>query len=216
MDPISMITIFFTNVFGYVKSGLDWRHLVNAYETDKSYFVARKYRFSIFPIDFVSIRNSYFPYNNDKHGGPGDYASTYIKVKDIYPFILNAHSSYVYVRSFHKSNPSAFDRVQLNTGYGYVMGTDGRFHAIDANHVGYDQPGTPGILSFFISNDPTGNRRAHAITESGKAYALAPNVQPNILTEMQVLVKGENWIYGMIIFLIFIALVIKSKQKVKK
>ena len=212
MDPISMITLFFGKVFGYVKSGIDWRHAVNAYETNKTYFVAQKYKYRIFPIEFISVRRSAFLCDTDTPGSPGDYARTVIKVKDIYPFILNAHSSAVFVRSFRKNNPSAFDGFLLETGLGYVIGTDGKFIPIDANHIGFDVPGTPGILDFYIDNDPNGNRIAHTVTEKGKAYALAPHVAPNIITEAQVLVKGENWIYGLLFLMLVIGIGIKMKE----
>ena len=213
MDPISMIFGFVYKVLGFVKSGVDWRHAVNAYETNKTYSVAQKYQFSIFPLDFVSIPRSAFSYDRTPPGSAGDYSQTVIKVKDIYPFILNAHSSAVYVRSFRKSDPSAFDHVLLNTT-GWIKGTDGRYWMIDDNHAGLDKPGTPGILTFYINNDPIGNRRAHTIRETGKAYALAPNVRPNIITDAQVLVKGENWIYGLL-FLMIIAGIYLEKQKNK-
>jgi len=216
MNPIQIVYYYFGKVFGFVKSGLDWRRMVEAYETEKSKFVAQNYRFQIFPLEFISIPRSAFAYDQTVPGSRGDYAQTVIKVKDIYPFILDAHSSAVFVRSFRKSDPSAFDGLLLQVGHGYVLGTDGRFQPIDANHVGYDKPGTPGILTFSIDNDMLANREAHSITETGKAYALAPNVEPNIITEAQVLVKGENWIYGVIILMIFIAIVINSKQKAKK
>lgn len=224
MNPVSMIKYFFGKVYGYVKAGLDWRLLINDYERAKTHAVAKNYRFHIFPLDFISVRRSEFAMDNTVPGSRGDYAQTVIYVDDIYPFILNAHSSAVLVRSFRKSNPSAFDGMLLEVGYGYVhgkidkkgnliLGPDGKWLPIDANHVGFDKPGTPGILTFYVDNAPMNNRQAHTITETGKAYALAPNVEPNIITKAQVLVKGKNWIYIVIILVVVITLALSVKDE---
>ena len=214
MDPISMISSFVFRVLGYVKAGVDWRHGINKYELDKRDTVALRYKFKIFPLDFISVRRSQFAGDKTIPGSRGDYAQTVIKVKDIYPFILNAHSSAVFVRSFRKNNPSVFDNVKLNVAGGYFLGTDKKYHIIDANHYGYDKPGTRGIITFYTEpGNAAENRKAHSLHETGKAYALAPNVKPNLITEMQVLVKGKNYIYGAILLLIIVFIAINKKNK---
>jgi hypothetical protein len=216
MGPLGAIIYFFTRVGYFVKSGIDWRRQVNQYEINKSYAIPDMYRFSIFPLDFISVRRSQFQYDNTTPGSPGDYAHTVIRVKDIHPFILNADSTFVDVRSFDKNDPSAFDGWRLKIANGFIWGTDEKFHAVDANHVAFDLKGTPGILEFYLEGQPKNNRVAHTITEEGKAYALAPNVQPNILTKLQAAIHGNEMKYGIILFLIIATMAYIATEEKKQ
>jgi len=203
MDPVSMMMFFFGKVAGFVKSGIGWRRMINGYETEKARIIPEMYQYKIFPLDFVPVRRSSLEFDNTTPGSPGDYAHAMIKVKDIYPFILSAHSGFLVVRSFKKDNPSAFDNVKLNISAGYVIGNDGKLVMIDANHVAYDKPGNQGYLNFYTdpSSGAAVNRKAHVVNETGLAYALAPNVKPNIITKSLVLFAGPDaWKYGIIIF----------------
>ncbi len=230
MDPITMISSFVIRVLGYVKSGIDWRHAVNRYETNKTNVVAQKYQFRIFPLDFVGVHRSAFLYDSTPPGSAGDYTHTVIKVKDIYPFVLNgSYGSQITIRSFSKLHPSALDGRVLNVS-GFCLGSylqkfsdrhhkfdPNKYYPINPNSSAFDRPGIPGILEFSDSKDNyIDNRRIHAIREMGKAYALAPNVRPNIITDAQVLVKDKNWIYALVLFLIIAgAYLEKNKKQIK-
>jgi hypothetical protein len=225
MGPLGAIIYFFSRVAFFVKSGIDWRHQIDQYEIDKSYRVPEMYRFSIFPLDFIPVRNSQLAADTPTYGningrrtGNNDYAHTYIKISDIYPFILNAKSTFVDVRSFNKNKPSEFDGLRLYVAAGYVLGSDGLYHIIDANHVAYDQKGTPGILAFYLDpalNNPARNRILQTIDETGKAYTLAPNVEPNILTKLQVAIHGNELKYSLILFLIIASMAYIATEEKK-
>lgn len=230
-----MILMFFNNVTRYVISGINFRAFVNKYKLDKSLFIKDKYKYKVIPVDFVSVRQSYFT-PGAEHGGPGDYAHFYLKVNDIYPF-ENVKDKIIRIYSFKKDNKSQWDNKKLIIGNAYIKGTDGYYRTITDNQVEYDKNGAfikrPGlldatwckteachidereVLGIGIHEDGT---YYNLSPETGKAYTLAPNVDPNMINKLiatlMTAIKGNGkyWIIGVILLVIILWVAMEDKD----
>jgi hypothetical protein len=146
------------------------------------------------------VKNSAFRYHAENE--PNDYANVYLKADDIFPFTLNNNGP-VNIESFNPDKKSAYQATNVNVAGAYTMGADGKYHLIDPNHYKfnparpfepYDRPQQPGLLAIpdlknlgFVPYGNTGT--FHQVAESGKAYILAPGIEPDFFTELLIDIK---------------------------